>query len=155
MSNTTEKKELNFELNLLPIIALLSVCIGFLLTAAVWEEIGSLKLKQGMGDAGLYKGQKEEPTLWITLSPDGKVELVAKNVENLSAKNATITIQQTSASNINIKQITSQILRIKSKAPQLTTALILPAPDTKYEDLIALIDFLKKEKINNLGLAPL
>ncbi|NJN23297.1 MAG: hypothetical protein HC810_01375 [Acaryochloridaceae cyanobacterium RL_2_7] len=41
-----ESKETNFELNLLPVISLLAVCISFLLLTAVWLPIGTLDIKQ-------------------------------------------------------------------------------------------------------------
>ena len=43
------KKHLDFELNLIPCIDLLSVCICFLLLTAVWLQVGSLSVKQAIG----------------------------------------------------------------------------------------------------------
>ena len=43
------KKGLNAELNLVPFIDLLSMCICFLLMTAVWVQIGVLDVKQGIG----------------------------------------------------------------------------------------------------------
>lgn len=43
------KKHLDFEINLIPCIDLLSVCICFLLLTAVWLNIGSMNVKQAIG----------------------------------------------------------------------------------------------------------
>jgi biopolymer transport protein TolR len=43
-------KGMNFELNLVPFIDLLSVCITFLLATAVWAQIYSLQVDQAISD---------------------------------------------------------------------------------------------------------
>src|SRR5271168_4330259 len=43
------RKSLDAELNLVPFIDLLSMCICFLLMTAVWMEIGALQVKQLVG----------------------------------------------------------------------------------------------------------
>ena len=45
------KRGLNPEVNLVPFIDLLSVCICFLLISAVWLNVGSLQVKQALGTA--------------------------------------------------------------------------------------------------------
>src|SRR5215210_5003774 len=43
-------KGMNFELNLVPFIDLLSVCITFLLATAVWAQVMSLQVDQAIQD---------------------------------------------------------------------------------------------------------
>ena len=43
------RKSLDAEVNLVPFIDLLSMCICFLLVTAVWIQIGSLQVKQSHG----------------------------------------------------------------------------------------------------------
>src|SRR4051812_41051685 len=43
------KRSLDAELNLVPFIDLLSMCICFLLMTAIWVEVGSLQIRQILG----------------------------------------------------------------------------------------------------------
>src|SRR5690349_16878240 len=49
---TEGRRSLDAEINLVPFIDLLSVCICFLLMTAVWVQIGALQVKQSHGTAG-------------------------------------------------------------------------------------------------------
>ena len=40
------KKDLNFELNLMPVFDILAVCICFLLMTVVWVEVKAVETKQ-------------------------------------------------------------------------------------------------------------
>ena len=53
------KKDLNFELNLLPVFDILSVCICFLLMTVVWVPVGSMNASQSMG--GQAKSEAPNP----------------------------------------------------------------------------------------------
>ena len=46
----SSKKDLNFEINILPILDILSVLICFLLLTAVWVQVGTLDTRQAIGD---------------------------------------------------------------------------------------------------------
>src|ERR1700722_11140438 len=48
-SSGGRRKSLDAEINLVPFIDLLSMCICFLLMTAVWMEIGALNVKQLVG----------------------------------------------------------------------------------------------------------
>src|SRR3974377_1599655 len=49
-SPTGRRRSLDAEINLVPFIDLLSMCICFLLMTAVWMEIGALQVKQLTGN---------------------------------------------------------------------------------------------------------
>jgi biopolymer transport protein ExbD len=63
------KRGLDFELNLVPFIDLLSCCISFLLITAVWTQMGKLETSQKLDGGG---GAGEKPTqIDITVATSG------------------------------------------------------------------------------------
>lgn len=147
-----KNKELNFEINLLPVISLLAVCISFLLLTAVWIQIGTLNVKQALGDEP-QENQKNPPAVWITFETSGDLILTLKDIEDGSSPKA-IRI-----SNINSKVDTESLkemaLSLKQQIPTLNTALILPSSSTRYQDMIGVMDQLRQVEIRDLGVAPL
>lgn len=63
------KRTLDFELNLVPFIDLLSCCISFLLITAVWTQMGQLETSQKL-DGGGSTGEKPKK-INITIAPNG------------------------------------------------------------------------------------
>src|ERR1700679_1403865 len=83
MTANKGKKDLNFELNLLPVFDILSCCICFLLMTVAWIQIGSLNVNQALGAKG-QAGTENAPAIWAYLNNNGQVVLDVKNarVEN-------------------------------------------------------------------------
>lgn len=151
--NGSRKKSLDFEINLLPIISILAVCIGFLLLTTVWVQIGTFNLSQAFGTESA--GQKKSPpSLWIHFENNGTVQVTVKEVASLEERLKLSTISGRS-SRVNINAVEALAQKIKSKVPDLNTALIMPAPGSSYEDMILVMDRLKKKNINDIGIAPL
>lgn len=146
------KKHLDFELNLVPFIDLLSVCICFLLMTAVWIQVGSMDTKQAVG--GQPAGETEKkPTLWVNI--------VGKNALSLEVRDARVkrNLARVQLNPIDGKpdldKLETLIKEMRQQDPALTTALIRPQAATIYEDIIDMMDRMKKEGVVNLGVSPL
>jgi biopolymer transport protein TolR len=150
----SHKKELDFELNLLPVISILAVCISFLLLSAVWMNTGTFDVSQALGTDAQKDGAKEKPTLWITLSNGGSVQLVVKNAPELR-DSLQMNRLRGQNNHVNLSALASVIEKIKTSSPAMNTALVIPASLTPYEDLIAMMDQLKKQNVADIGIAPL
>lgn len=146
------KKHLDFELNLIPFIDLLSTCICFLLITAVWMQIGSLNVKQAVGGQPASETEKK-PTAWIYMEKDGSVTFDVKD-SSLKAdlRKSTVPAKE---GKIDLETITKLTLDLKTVVPSLTTALIQPKADTNYEDIVDLMDTVKKAGLGDLGVVPL
>lgn len=146
------KKHLDFELNLVPFIDLLSVCICFLLMTAVWTQVGSMDTKQAVGGQPASETEKK-PTVWVNFADRGSVDLEFKDsrVQNNIAK---IKVEAKEGKP-NWEKLETIIKQARSQDPALTTALIHPQAASVYEDLIDLMDRFKKEGVINLGVSPL
>ena len=147
-----QDKEVNFEINLLPVISMLAVCISFLLLTTVWIHIGTLDVKQALGEASSTEPNPEPPALWVTFEPSGDVVLQMKNVKNPSLTKA---VRFASPHRDSFKTVESFTASIKEQIPEVQMALVFPDRETPYESVIKTLDVLKASQFSDLGIAPL
>lgn len=148
-----KKKHLDFDLNLIPFIDLLSTCICFLLLTAVWLHVGSLDVKQAVGGTPAHQESGPKPTMWLNMGSDGAVTLHLKDAR-VPAKLTNFKVAGVEG-RPNFEGLAKAFQQIKTAEPALKTALIQPQAASVYEDLIDLMDQVKKSGIPDLGVAPL
>ncbi len=150
------RRNLNAEINLVPFIDLLSMCICFLLMTAVWIQIGSMQVKQSHGtDApsdGVFDLQVEfkgPNSVALFLNKNGKA--FKKTV--LEAADFTLL---SASLDENVKKWMEAITPTKgTEAGSLVTAaMIRPAAGVPYGSLVSAMDVLRKNHIMNLGVVP-
>ncbi|MDG0817508.1 ExbD/TolR family protein [Bdellovibrio svalbardensis] len=149
MSN--KDKELNFEINILPILDILSVLICFLLLTAVWVQIGTLDTKQAIGDNSTA-GAKNPPSLWVTLAADGSVELSVRDLPKLQTVETRL---PKSNNGVNWTGLEAKLADLKLKYPELKTGIVRPGAQSSYGDVIKIMDQLKQNQFEGVGLSPL
>ena len=147
-----KKKHLDFELNLIPFIDLLSTCICFLLLTAVWLNVGTLNVKQAIG--GQPQAETEKlPHLWIQLHSNGDVVL------DLQDSRASGKFQKQLIKGLDGKpQVTAldeMVKSVKCFEPGIRQALLQPQAGTVYEDMVAVMDSFKKNGLVDIGVTPL
>ena len=148
MSRSNKDKELNFELDLLPVISMMSVCICFLLLTAVWTHIGTLNIQQGLGQESLRTDQTAA-SLWVTMKSGGEVQFSLKDALSAPAALRERTFRSGDAAMDQYEQ------EIKQALPGLKTALIMPDAKVSYGQVIRMMDRLKLRNISEVGIAPL
>ena len=148
-SNSNDK--LNFEINILPILDILSVLICFLLLTAVWIQIGTLDTKQAIGDNSTA-GAKNPPSLWVTLNADGSVE---RSVRDLPKLQTSETRLARSGKSVNWDALQAKLADLKAKYPDLKTGIVRPGAQSSYGDVIKIMDQLKENQFEGVGLSPL
>lgn len=147
------KKELNFEINILPILDILSVLICFLLLTAVWVQIGTIDTRQAIGDNTVTAG-KNPPSIWITVAQNGNVTLSLRDMPQMKAKSLESQIPANS-NGVNWENLNSSLQALRNQWPDLKTGIVRPSPQTPYKDVIKLMDQLKQYKFDGVGLSPL
>ncbi len=147
------KKHLDFELNLVPFIDLLSVCICFLLITAVWLNVGSLNVKQAVGGQSAAETEKK-PLMIAVLEATGDVSLEVQESRYVPANLRKFQVQAL-AGKINSEEIEKILMELKKVEPELRTALIQPKAQTVYEDIVGLMDQFRKSGMIDLGVVPL
>ena len=143
--------DLNFELNILPILDILSVLICFLLLTAVWVQIGTIDTRQAIGD-NTAEAQANPPSLWVTVEADGSLQL---SMRDLPKKQTMEVPVARSAKGVNWAGFEQKIQDLKLKFPELKTVIVRPKEQTSYGDVIRIMDQLKKNAIDQVGLSPL
>jgi len=151
MSKPSRKKSLDFNIDLIPVISFLSVCICFLLLTAVWVQIGSMNVKQALGGQSAAETVRE-PMLSFTMLDSGDLTVEAKDMMKLPKSLAKATIR---GGTDNFQAVKNFINRIKFYEQNLKAALIEPNLDSEYEKIILLMDGLKAEGLVDLGIVPL
>lgn len=147
----SQQKELNFELNILPILDILSVLICFLLLTAVWIQIGTLDTRQAIGDNSTA-GAKNPPSLFISVNTQGAIELSARDLPNSSRYEESI---KGSNKGVNWAALEEKLQALKEKFPDLKTGIVRPDGQASYGDVIRIMDKLKQFQFDGVGLSPL
>jgi biopolymer transport protein TolR len=148
----SRKRHLDSELNLIPFIDLLSVCICFLLLTAVWLQVGSMDVKQAVGGQPASETAKKA-VVWVFMSSNGDL--------SFDVKDARVTTQLAKAKikglegRPNLEALTQQIEALKAADQKLATVLIQPHKDSLYEDIVNMMDRFKKSGLSDLGVVPL
>lgn len=146
------KRHLDAELNLIPFIDLLSVCICFLLMTAVWTQVGSMDAKQAVGGQPAAETEKK-PTVWATLADQGVINLEIKD-SGASKKFSRVKIDAVEGKP-NWGQFDAVMKEARTADPALTTALIQPVASSAYEEIIDLMDKFRQVGVVSLGVSPL
>ncbi len=147
------KKHLDFEINLIPFIDLLSACICFLLLTAVWVQVGTLDVKQAVGGQPASETPKK-PTLWVNMGSGGELAINIQDTEKVPVKLRKFVVKGIEGKT-NFADLESAVQELKAFEPDLRTALIQPQAQSVYEDMIALMDQFKRNGLIDLGVSPL
>lgn len=146
-------KHLDFEINLIPCIDLLSVCICFLLLTAVWLNVGSMNVKQAVGGQAVSETEKK-PTLWVMMGNNGDINLNIRDSGKIPANLTKLRVAGAQGKS-NTEELNKVLEQIMTAEPGLKTALIQPQAVSAYEDIITLMDEFKKKGLIDLGVVPL
>jgi biopolymer transport protein ExbD len=149
------KKNLNFELNLVPFIDVLSTCICFLLVTAVFINLGSFHVSQAVGSEKNQQSEKPQGTVTVSLGGRGDIRFQVKDVKGLGKSDALVTIKGDTQGNVNFKRTEEWIKSFASRFSDVKTVLLMPNPSSKYDDLIQLMAQFKASSMDQIGIAPL
>lgn len=146
------KKDLNFDLNLIPMIDVLSACICFLLMTVVWIQVGSMQVNQALG-AKSEDTKKNPPSVLVYMDQTGNLELSLKDLDRVSPFSK---LKLTgNAGQPNWSQFNGFLSKLQKNAPEVTTALIMPHGRSNYQHILLVMDGFRKTGIKNIGISPL
>lgn len=131
------------EVNVIPFIDLLSVCISFLLLTAVWLQAGVLSTKQGLGTEAQAK-KENNLSVWVELESKDAVKISTQGMKpNLKDRR------------VSMNGLVDFVRSLKQTNPELRTGLVLPNPTSGYDELIKTMDSLRKAELIDVGIAPI
>ncbi|MCM2281795.1 MAG: biopolymer transporter ExbD [Bdellovibrionaceae bacterium] len=152
-TTTSGSKQMTFDLNLVPFIDILSTCICFLLMTTIWVQIGVFNVSQAIGSEP-PAGGKNPPSVIVEMKNSGLVEISLKDVEGMNKPQAQ-DISPGATGDVNWLAVETSIDSIGARVPNIKTVLVMPSAKTKYDDVIRMMDLLKKRKLDQIGIAPL
>jgi biopolymer transport protein TolR len=144
------KKEIEFELNLIPFIDMLSACLSFLLLTAVWSYIGSIDTHQAIG-AESTNGQNNPPSIVVQVENDKSFLFDLKDVK---IKQRQFKINALNGEP-NWDKIDSLLVSIRKNIPDLNTSVVMSKPGVSYGLTMKTVDSLRKAEIKNVGISPI
>jgi biopolymer transport protein TolR len=144
-----DKKSLDVELNLLPVFDVLSVCICFLLMTVVWIQVGSVNTSQALGGQSQSE-TKTPPSVWLTVDEKSNVTLSFKHTKSRIGDQ----VIASQNGQLNFAQLQNRINSLAT-ANQFEIALLMPAKNTSYNNIIQIMDSLKAANVKDVGLSPL
>lgn len=147
------RRKQNFELNLVPFIDVLSTCICFLLVTTVFLNLGSFQVNQAIGSPSQQKDEKKG-TVTVSLGSKGDVRFEIKDVAGYSGRNSVVTIRG-DRGQVSFTETDRFLQSFHAQAKDVKTAMIMPNPYTRYDDIIQLMAQLKKNSLDQIGIAPL
>jgi biopolymer transport protein TolR len=147
-----KNKDLDFTIDLIPVISLMSVCICFLLLTAVWVRIGSVNVKQAVGGQPAAETAKK-PTVWVNINGNGDTTFDVRDAR-IPARLAKLSVKGVEGKPDHAK-IKTLIQDLRATEPNLATALIQPEAQAVYENIIDLMDLFKAQGVIDLGVSPL
>lgn len=148
VQGSQNKKNLSFEINLLPIFDVLAVCICFLLMTVVWVEIRTLETKQAIGSQS-KTDTSSISSVWLTIDESNNLTVTFKPSKGAETKS----FLPTKRGEIDFTGAQAALALASSR--QYQAAHILPAKTTKYNSVIRLMDLSKQVGLIDIGLSPI
>jgi|GEM_PF-2664445 len=184
-SPTTHKsgsKDLNLDLNIMPVLDILSTLIVFLLISAVWIQFNSLGSENANGVTSIVNNKPE-----VTLEAVFEGNYIFLNIKNSNTARALTTqkiyIQnsenrksltqnqyghfktsqklpmaqttkdtQASVININSTQIEKALDAIITNHPNIKNAIIIPNQNSPYQTVVTLMDLVSHKGVKQIAL---
>ena len=144
------RKNINFELNLVPFIDLLSMCICFLLMTAVWLQLSTIKVHQSLGTSSLGATAP-------TKSYDVDVEFLSAKSMSIEVKNEKRVVKKEVVTSENIDDLLDKAktrLGVYQTEKGIGTLLVAPHVEVNYSQLITFFDSMKGLGVQNFGVIP-
>ncbi len=145
------RKTLDAEVNLVPFIDLLSMCICFLLMTAVWTQLNSVQVKQANGTEGAAQ-TKQTIDLDAKFIGNGKISLSLKK----AGKNFK-TVEVAGVDAPGMPALDTALKSLVSGLPsgeEISAVMLTPRDGVDYGTMVNAMDTFRKNKLVNIGVIP-
>ncbi len=156
------KRGLNPEVNLVPFIDLLSVCICFLLVSAVWLQLGTVQVKQSLGTEAPAESKDQFDLTVSFITPfTSRIDMQQKGstVASWEVKGDSKESYATEFDKLLDEKIQSLSKAAGSETlleakDIFASATVVPAQNVPYKSLVLAMDILRKRQVINLAVMP-
>lgn len=148
------RRSLDAEVNLVPFIDLLSMCICFLLMTAVWTQLGSVQVKQANGSEAAATSPAKTVDLDLKLNSASEATLLVKRSGKVSKQ---MKVSGKTESELS-SRLSSELQTVKNdlqrEGLKVTAVMLTPNQGVPYGQLISLMDAFRKNEMVNIGVIP-
>ncbi|MBX9768360.1 MAG: biopolymer transporter ExbD [Bdellovibrionales bacterium] len=142
------KKDLNVELNLVPFIDLMSVCIIFLLITAVWTQVSMIQLGTSIYAKATNEGQVEpkeraDVMLRVDVRGDGYTLIVGRTQTMLPKING----------EFDETRLKEALKQVKASYAEKQDAVVSVADELSYEVAVKSIDLISNSGFAEVSIA--
>lgn len=148
---SAKHKDVDVEINLMPVLSIMSICICYLLTISVWNRMGMITVQQAIGDVLPISGTNPD-SLLVKLHKSGSVVIEFRDGDN--KKNVQpVKIAADSSGKVKLDLFKNAMSAMLKSADSAKTVLVMPENSVPYGQTIHVMDILKSYQLN-VGLAP-
>ncbi|MBY0470511.1 biopolymer transporter ExbD [bacterium] len=157
------KKSLEAEVNLVPFIDLLSMCICFLLITAVWVQTSSIDVKQSHGTSAAAPNPSQKYEMEVRFTAPTALGVTLKTTKGgviKSTKFAAATIEELANQfDAGLGSLIGTVVKSQNglavdPSTVISSATVAPNAKVPYGHMVAVMDKLRKNKLVNLGVLP-
>jgi biopolymer transport protein ExbD len=127
------KKAVDFQLNLIPFIDLLSVLISFLLMTSVWTQTARIEVRQSPNLPSDEPPEQEEEKLNLTVIIKGTGYTVQK-------KNAVVKEIEKQGEDYDTETLTEVLKQVVAEHPSNNEVTVTSEDKVPYQELISVMD---------------
>jgi biopolymer transport protein ExbD len=138
------KKSLNVELNLVPFIDLMTVCVTFLLLTAVWTQTSRISIDQAV--AKPQKQEQKEP-------PKKMIVMVDRNGYVVKWSDEQPEKIPMAGGKYNTDALREKMKSLQEKLPKDQKIMVAPEDSVRYDDMIGAMDVLSQLGLTNMMVA--
>lgn len=140
------KKSVDFQLNLVPFIDLLSVLISFLLMTSVWTQIAKIDVRQkpNMPDQDEPPPPEDEKKLNLTV-------LVKENGYTVSTRGAVVKEIEKKGDAYDVTTLAETLKKIKDENPENSDIQVTCEDKVRYQELISVMDVALEHKLAGIS----
>jgi biopolymer transport protein TolR len=145
------KRSLDAEINLVPFIDLLSMCICFLLMTAVWTQLGSVQVKQSHGTDAASVSKDKTVDLELKFN-GGREAVITLKKSGKIAKTLKLSASDIVGVGTQLQGQLQSIRQELSKEGTKVSAVFVTAHDqVDYGSMVSIMDVFRKNEMTNIG----
>ncbi len=145
------KRSLDAEINLVPFIDLLSMCICFLLMTAVWTQLGSVQVKQSNGTEAAATVPEKTVDVEMKFANINEAVVTLKKAGKVAK---TFKVVGPDLSEIS-KQLNFQLqntrLDLTREGFKVGSVFLTAHENVDYGSMVTIMDIFRKNEMSNIG----
>lgn len=149
----SRNRETNFDVDLLPVISILAVCICFLLMVVSWSPMAVIKTDQAFGESSNRQNVDNPPSVFAAIRDDGDLDLTLKDAQQAPAALTHLLIQGRGGK-VDSEQLDVYLKQLKSSLPEIKMAVVMPHHASRVDEVIQVMDRFRKNAFSDVGVSP-